>query len=132
MEKHTGRRPRITAPAYLAFTGQKSLEYRLSRGMNQSVFWARLGVTQSGGSRYESGRALPPPITRLLALSEGTVAQQIATLNDLGVNLAKLHKEIGVRLEKEARQKASDLKEEVASLEETIKAIEATASAAPA
>ena len=33
--------------------------YRLSRGENQTQFWTRFGVTQSGGSRYESGRELP-------------------------------------------------------------------------
>lgn len=33
--------------------------YRKSRGESQAVFWARFGVTQSGGSRYESGMRLP-------------------------------------------------------------------------
>lgn len=27
--------------------------------MNQSEFWSRVFVTQSGGSRYESGREMP-------------------------------------------------------------------------
>jgi len=36
--------------------------------MNQSDFWSRIGVTQSGGSRYESGRALPKPVRELLRL----------------------------------------------------------------
>ena len=27
--------------------------------LNQTEFWNRLGVTQSGGSRYESGRPVP-------------------------------------------------------------------------
>jgi len=40
--------------------------YRKSRGENQSDFWLRFGVTQSGGSRYESGRALPKPVAVLL------------------------------------------------------------------
>ena len=30
---------------------------RVKAGLNQSQFWSRIGVTQSGGSRYESGRA---------------------------------------------------------------------------
>jgi len=37
-------------------------------GMNQSEFWSRIGVTQSGGSRYESGRALPKPVRELVRL----------------------------------------------------------------
>ena len=40
--------------------------YRKSLGENQSEFWSRFGVTQSGGSRYESGRALPKPVAVLL------------------------------------------------------------------
>jgi len=41
---------------------------RESLGLNQSDFWARVEVTQSGGSRYESGRAMPRPVRRLLGL----------------------------------------------------------------
>ena len=45
-------------------------EYRKSHGhdMNQSEFWKRLGITQSGGSRYEAGRNVPKPVQLLLAL----------------------------------------------------------------
>ncbi|SMC28181.1 Transcriptional regulator, contains XRE-family HTH domain [Andreprevotia lacus DSM 23236] len=41
-------------------------EIRLKLGMNQQEFWGRIGVTQSGGSRYESGRAMPKPVQELL------------------------------------------------------------------
>jgi transcriptional regulator with XRE-family HTH domain len=34
--------------------------------LNQSDFWSRFGVTQSGGSRYESGRAVPKPLALLI------------------------------------------------------------------
>ena len=34
--------------------------------LNQSEFWSRIGVTQSGGSRYESGSPVPKP-TAILA-----------------------------------------------------------------
>ena len=37
-------------------------------GMNQQEFWGRIGVTQSGGSRYESGRDMPKPVRELLRL----------------------------------------------------------------
>jgi len=41
---------------------------RNSLGLNQSEFWSRLGVTQSGGSRYENGRRMPPPVRKLLGI----------------------------------------------------------------
>jgi transcriptional regulator with XRE-family HTH domain len=41
---------------------------RNSLGLNQSEFWGRIGVTQSGGSRYENGRRLPPPVRKLLGI----------------------------------------------------------------
>jgi transcriptional regulator with XRE-family HTH domain len=43
-------------------------EIRRKLGMNQQQFWAKLGVTQSGGSRYESGRNMPRPVQQLLRL----------------------------------------------------------------
>lgn len=44
--------------------------YRKKLGLNQQTFWSSLGVTQSGGSRYESGRNLPRPVAVLLLLRE--------------------------------------------------------------
>jgi len=41
---------------------------RLRLGLNQQEFWGRIGVTQSGGSRYESGRRMPKPVRALLRL----------------------------------------------------------------
>lgn len=43
-------------------------EIRRKLGMNQSEFWSKIGVTQSGGSRYESGRSIPRPVQALLRL----------------------------------------------------------------
>jgi len=45
-------------------------DYRRAQGLNQSGFWSRYGVTQSGGSRYESGRNLPTPVAILVWLRE--------------------------------------------------------------
>ncbi|WP_425294506.1 hypothetical protein [Methyloversatilis discipulorum] len=46
--------------------------YRMSRNENQTEFWGRFGVTQSAGSRYESGREVPAPLAMLvLAFAEG-------------------------------------------------------------
>ena len=41
---------------------------RKKENLNQKDFWARNGVTQSGGSRYESGRNIPKPLAVLLWL----------------------------------------------------------------
>lgn len=43
-------------------------EIRRKLGLNQQQFWSKLGVTQSGGSRYESGRNMPRPVQQLLRL----------------------------------------------------------------
>lgn len=43
-------------------------EIRQRLGMNQEQFWTQVGVTQSGGSRYEGGRAMPKPVRELLRL----------------------------------------------------------------
>lgn len=56
-------------------------EYRRKHGLNQSSFWSRVGVTQSGGSRYESGRNIPRPVQLLLQMAYGTDAQAGAMLD---------------------------------------------------
>jgi transcriptional regulator with XRE-family HTH domain len=43
-------------------------DIRRKLGLNQQEFWTRIGVTQSGGSRYESGRNMPKPVRELLRL----------------------------------------------------------------
>jgi transcriptional regulator with XRE-family HTH domain len=51
-------------------TAEKSnvRDIRRKLGLNQQQFWSKLGVTQSGGSRYESGRNIPRPVQHLLRL----------------------------------------------------------------
>lgn len=43
-------------------------EIRRKLGLNQHDFWSKVGVTQSGGSRYESGRNMPRPVRELVRL----------------------------------------------------------------
>lgn len=43
--------------------------------LNQSAFWGRVQVTQSGGSRFECGRKISGPVRKLLVLAYGTEAQ---------------------------------------------------------
>ena len=45
--------------------------FRESLGLNQSEFWSRVLVTQSGGSRYESGRSIPRSVKSLLIFAYG-------------------------------------------------------------
>ena len=45
-------------------------DVRQKQNLNQTEFWTRYGVTQSGGSRYESGRNIPKPLALLLWLHQ--------------------------------------------------------------
>ena len=44
------------------------VEYRKRKKESQRRFWARFGVTQSRGSRFEAGAEIPPPVSILLGL----------------------------------------------------------------
>jgi predicted transcriptional regulator len=41
-------------------------EIRRKLGLNQLEFWSKVGVTQSSGSRYESGRNMPRSVRELV------------------------------------------------------------------
>jgi hypothetical protein len=46
-------------------------------GLNQQEYWTRYGITQSGGSRYESGRNVPKPASMLIWLHvSGRIADE--------------------------------------------------------
>lgn len=62
-------------PALKFNTPEIIKDYRRKHQLNQSAFWSRVGVTQSGGSRYESGRNIPLPVQVLLQLTYGTPKQ---------------------------------------------------------
>jgi hypothetical protein len=42
--------------------------FRISKRESQEKFWGRFGVTQSSGSRFETGLAIPAPVAILLKL----------------------------------------------------------------
>jgi hypothetical protein len=44
------------------------IAYRKKKKESQRRFWARFGVTQSRGSRFEAGAEIPPPVSILLGL----------------------------------------------------------------
>lgn len=43
-------------------------QFRVSKRESQEKFWGRFGVTQSSGSRFETGLAIPAPVAILLKL----------------------------------------------------------------
>jgi DNA-binding transcriptional regulator YiaG len=57
--------------------------------LRQQDFWEKVGVSQSGGSRYESGRTIPQPVMMLLTLAHGTEAQAQKMLEWLRSNPPK-------------------------------------------
>ncbi len=69
--------PQIALPSLIYLNGRfvklfdrvlNPREIRRRLGLNQEQFWTQIGVTQSGGSRYESGREMPKPVRELLRL----------------------------------------------------------------
>ena len=56
---------------------------RIKLGLNQTEFWSRLGITQSGASRYESGRSIPRPVQVLYVIAYGTEKQAEAAIEKL-------------------------------------------------
>lgn len=72
------RKQKTGSPADEALT-----KLRERTGLNQTEFWNRLGVTQSGGSRYESGRGMPKPVQTLLKIAYGSQADALKLVADL-------------------------------------------------
>jgi len=75
-----------TNPPKLApITGETALSMRKKTGLNQSRFWSVVGIGQSAGSRYESGRNIPRPVQMLLRIAYGTRAQSAKQVEALRV-----------------------------------------------
>ena len=62
-------------PKFDPITGEMAFAMRKKLNVNQSEFWSRVGLGQSAGSRYESGRNIPRPVQFLLRIAYGTKAQ---------------------------------------------------------
>lgn len=65
------------------YTGAEVRELRRKLHLNQSEFWTPFQTTQSGGSRYESGREIPAPVQVLLNVAFGTDAKATAIFDEL-------------------------------------------------
>ena len=70
-------------PKFALITGEAALAMRKKLNVNQSEFWSRVGIGQSAGSRYESGRNIPRPVQMLLRIGYGTKAQAAKQLEAL-------------------------------------------------
>ena len=71
------------APKCAPITGEAALAMRQRAGLNQTQFWSRVGIGQSAGSRYESGRNIPRPVQMLLRIAYGTTAQSARQIRAL-------------------------------------------------
>lgn len=65
------------------YTGEEVRALRQKLNLNQSEFWAPFQTTQSGGSRYESGRDIPEPVQVLLNIAFSTDAKATAIFDEL-------------------------------------------------
>jgi len=59
------------------YTGSEVRELRQKLRLNQAEFWAHFHTTQSGGSRYESGREIPRPVQVLLNIAFGSEVSMV-------------------------------------------------------
>ena len=78
-------------------TGQELHKLRSELGINQSAFWAAFGVTQSAGSRYESGRKMLEPTRKLFIRVYGDALEEFKATGRISeskkIAAAKLAKE---------------------------------------
>jgi len=51
------------------------VKYRFDNNLSQSQFWTPIFISQSCGSRYESGRSMPKPVQALVKMTYGTEAE---------------------------------------------------------
>lgn len=94
---------------FTPISNPKDIRRRL--GMNQQQFWSRIGVTQSGGSRYESGRSMPKPVRELLRIVhlegvqlEAVDRKDLRIVNYVKRNKPALYKQLSkAAIRKEAR-----------------------------
>lgn len=70
-------------PKLFIAKGEAANVLRKKLGMNQADFWAKIRITQSGGSRYENGRNVPKPVLLLLHLAYAPEDQALEMLNYL-------------------------------------------------
>lgn len=65
----------MTKPILICTSGRQAYELRRHLFLNQTEFWAKIDISQSGGSRYEKGRDMPEQVQYLLHMAYGTNEQ---------------------------------------------------------
>ena len=88
---------------------QQPRTLRQRMGLNQHQFWAAVGVTQSGGSRYESGRDMPRAVSELLRLVhiEGIDLARVRREHfEIANHLRSINPELYRKLKEQIRAKA--------------------------
>lgn len=66
-------------------------ELRRKMDISQSEFWSRIGVTQSSGSRYETGRKAPNTTHTVIDLTYGPLNAAVERLAAMrGITVAEL------------------------------------------
>ncbi len=74
----------MTAPKIFLSSAEEIKAFRKKIGLNQGAFWSRIGVTQSGGSRYEAGgRRIPRTIQLLLHVAYAPEARAQRVVGEL-------------------------------------------------
>jgi hypothetical protein len=58
----------VQAAGTLRMAPHELRRLRIGKRESQEKFWGRFGVTQSSGSRFETGLAIPAPVAILLRL----------------------------------------------------------------
>lgn len=66
--------PKLKSTADRSVSGNAVFSLRKKHSLNQHDFWSRISVTQSGGSRYETGRNIPKPVQHLITIAYGDEA----------------------------------------------------------
>jgi len=55
-------------PGVMRLAPHELRRLRIGKRESQEKFWGRFGVTQSSGSRFETGLAIPAPVSILLRM----------------------------------------------------------------
>ena len=79
----------VKPPKLTYKTAEQVVALRKKHGLNQTEFWSKIAITQSGGSRYESGRGMPKTVQLLLQLAYGTPKESDSLLSAIRVTESK-------------------------------------------
>lgn len=90
--------------------GRLLKDLRAQKKMNQEDFWRLIGITQSGGSRYESGRKMPRAVRQLLRVVhiEGIDLSKVKAVDFALIEYVKeQHPDLYKSLKKAVKDKAA-------------------------